>query len=89
MSVTVSYVINIENVAIKTQKCGAFVFELNCRSQQRTRHLGLHVNCPRFLFDFNRILNFSSDFRKVPNIKSHGNPISASCADICGRTWRK
>jgi hypothetical protein len=38
-SFTVSNVINIESLAIKTQQCGAFVFEMNCRSQQSTGQL--------------------------------------------------
>jgi hypothetical protein len=35
---------------------------------------------------FNKIYNFSTEFRKIPNIKLHQNPSSGSRVVPCGRT---
>jgi hypothetical protein len=32
-------------------------------------YLGLHVECPKFLSDFNQILTYSTDFHKSPQNK--------------------
>jgi hypothetical protein len=50
---------------------------------------GLQVKCPIFLRDFNKICIFSTYFLEVSNIKFHGNPSSASRADISGQTDRR
>jgi hypothetical protein len=49
-------------------------------------YLCLHVKCSIYLFDFNQIWTFSTDFTKVPNIKFKVNPSSGSRVDKCGQT---
>jgi len=44
------------------------LYRINVTGNNKT-YLKLHVKCPIFLFDFNPILIFSSDFHKAPNTK--------------------
>jgi hypothetical protein len=37
--------------------------------------IGLHVNCPLFLSDFNEREIFSTDFEKYSNIEFHEKPV--------------
>ena len=46
----------------------------------------LHVKDPLFLSDFNNSLTFSTDFRKILNIRFHENPSSGSRVVSCERT---
>ena len=48
--------------------------------------IGLHVNCPLFLSDFNETGIFSTDFEKYANIEFHENPLSGSRFALFGRT---
>ena len=50
----------------------------------------LHVKCPLLLSGFNEILNFSTDFRKIPSSnKFHENPSSGHRVVSYGRTGRQ
>jgi hypothetical protein len=52
-------------------------------------HIGLHVECPIFLSDFNATGIFSTySGKKYSNVKFHGNPSSGSRVVLCGRTDR-
>ena len=55
-------------------------------------YIGPNVNYPLLLQDFNEIWIFSTDFRKLSNIKFHENPFTGKRVVLCGRmdrqTWR-
>jgi len=53
-------------------------------------YIGLHVNYPLFMSDFNDIGIFSGQiFEKSSNIKFYENPSSGSRVVPCGRTDRQ
>jgi len=51
-------------------------------------YIGLHVKCPLFLSDFNKISIFLTVFRKkkTQNFKFHENPSGENRVDPCGLT---
>ena len=49
-------------------------------------YLRLHVKCPTFLSNFNKIWSYRQIFHKSPNIKFDGNRSSGSHADTGGET---
>ena len=49
-------------------------------------YIGLHVKCPLFLPDFNKILIFSTDFRNLIKFRFQENPFSGSRVVPCGQT---
>ena len=48
-------------------------------------HVGVHVNGPLLVSDFSEVGIFSTDFRKISNIKFHANYYSGNRVP-CGRT---
>ena len=51
-------------------------------------YVGLHVKCPLFFSNLIETWIFSTDFRKLSNIKFHENPSCESQGFPCGRTDR-
>jgi len=50
------------------------------------RYWGLHVKCPIFLLDFDKVWILWTELIKIPNIKFRWNPSSGSRTDACGQT---
>jgi hypothetical protein len=64
---------------------GRVIWRFNVSCNNKT-YLGLHVKCPIFLPDFNKICILSTDFYDSPISNFHGNPSTGVRAATCGQT---